>query len=151
MDMATIRKKLDQAIEVLIQRHGQLLELDVNERAIAHKLAEVIGKEFLDYDVDCEYNRHYDKVKRVKLSYQTKMTKSTHATRVFPDIVVHKRNSDDNLLVVEIKKVENSSQKEDESDRKKLRAFLRPPYNYQYGLFLKISLSGEYRAEWFVA
>ena len=150
MDMATIIRKVDQAVGVLIQRHGRLLELDVNERAIAHKLAEVLGEQFSDHDVDCEYNRDHDEVKRLKLPGHTEKTDSTQATRVLPDIVVHRRVTDDNLLVVEMKKVKNSRPQEDENDRKKLRAFVKPPYNYEYGLFLKLSSSGEYILEWFV-
>ena len=150
MDMATIRRKVDHAVGVLMERHARLLELDVNEQAIAHKLAEVLREEFPDHDIDCEYNRHHNEVKRLKLSGQTEKTESTHPTRVLPDIVVHHRRTDDNLLVVEMKKVENSSPQEDENDKKKLRAFVKAPYNYEYGLFLKLSSSGEYRAEWFI-
>ena len=86
----------------------------------------------------------------MKLSCQNKINKSKQATRVLPDIIVHQRGTDDNnLLVVEIKKEQNSSRQKDENDRNKLRAFVKPPYNYEYGLFLKLSPSGEHKAEWF--
>lgn len=145
MEIANIRIKIDYAIKELMQRHRTLLELDVNERAISHKFAEILGKQFCDYDVDCEYNRHHNEVKRVKFQ-----CKSDNPKNVLPDIIIHQRNTDDNnLLVIEIKKEQNSNSQDGEHDRNKLRTFLRPPYNYEYGIFLIFSPNGKYNAEWF--
>lgn len=34
-----------------------LLDINVNERTITHKLAEYLGEHIPEFDVDCEYNR----------------------------------------------------------------------------------------------
>lgn len=63
----------------------------------------------------------------------------TEARTVFPDIVVHRRATSDNLLVVEVKKT--TSHISSERDIQKLQAF-REQLGYQYALFLKF-VTGE--------
>lgn len=55
--------------------------------------------------------------------------------RVFPDIIVHKRNKEDNLLVVELKK----SDLDPQCDIKKLELFtdMKGEYRYSLGLFIE--------------
>jgi hypothetical protein len=133
----------------LLKEDRTLLDRDVNERSVSHKLAEYLQRSFRHWHVDCEYNRNHDMTKRLKWSREEEPVNSRKASTVYPDIIVHRRDTDDNLLVVEIKKVENSSPQSDERDRDKLRAFVGRPYDYQHGLFLKLSASEEPRLEWF--
>jgi hypothetical protein len=56
-------------------------------------------------DVDVEYNRHFDNPKKLSLPPRDALDREVRSTTVFPDIIVHKRNTDEaNLLVLELKK-----------------------------------------------
>ena len=74
---------------------------------------------------------------------------SLKARTVFPDIIIHHRNTKHNLLIIEMKKDANSDGDEEEKDKNKLRAFLKPPYCYQYGLLIAFGNDGGSRLEWF--
>ena len=121
-----MKDRLLSAYATLIDKDGALLELDANERSITHKLAEHLQVEFPEWDVDCEYNRDGEKPKR--LSPQSVSSDDTDAHTVFPDIVVHQRNSETNLVVIEAKK--RSSAKKF-SDEEKLKS-LKKEYEYQF-------------------
>ena len=128
----------------------KLLEIKVNERTITHKLAVYLQQNFPEFNVDCEYNRFKDIVKKIKLPNERINWNDTEAKTVFPDIIIHKRGiEEDNLLVIEVKKSSNDNS--GDFDRIKLHAFLQEPYNYAYGLFLRIDLDGENDdLEWFL-
>lgn len=74
-----------------------LIHDDVHERSIAHRLAVHLSAVFYEWDVDVEYNRDCGDVKRI-YDHGESREKS-----IFPDIIVHKRGTKDNLLVIEIK------------------------------------------------
>jgi hypothetical protein len=112
------------AIQELLSSDRELLIRDVNERTITSSLAEHLRPRFPQWSVDCEYNRDGDAIKRAG------------ARSVLPDIIVHRRGAADNLLVIEVKK--SNSREPDDLDLEKLRAFRRPPLQYQAALFLKV-------------
>jgi hypothetical protein len=82
----------------------------------------------------CEYNRNHDDPKRLKLRPEAVRTNDTQAQTVFPDIIVHKRHTDENLLVIEVKKSTNNQR--DDYDLRKLRAF-QQQLRYKYAGLLK--------------
>jgi hypothetical protein len=110
--------------------------------------------------VDCEYNKHEDKEKRLgddkkmlellqqkyNVDQLTKKLDDTNAVTVYPDIIVHARGVDNcNLLVIEIKKSTNTNAWYREFDKEKLAAFTKKSgqqpfssYHYSFGLFLDI-------------
>src|SRR5882762_9967160 len=94
------------AIDQLVAHEPILLELNVTERALSHHLACYMAARVpAPLSVDCEYNRHFDDPKRLNLPHRNSLDREIRATTVFPDIIVHERNSDNrNLLVLEIKK-----------------------------------------------
>ena len=112
---------VNRAIEKLVENDPVLLDLDVTERALAHHLAKYIALDVARLlSVDCEYNRHFDDPKRLNLPPRTALDREVRATTVFPDIIVHERNSDDhNYIVLELKKPGEGL----EYDELKLRAF----------------------------
>jgi hypothetical protein len=57
MKFKKVERKVKCSINKLMEFDDFLLEKDVNERSITHKLAEYMQQEFKDWDVDCEYNR----------------------------------------------------------------------------------------------
>lgn len=132
-----------EAILKFIQEEKFILENDLNERTISHKLAEYLQKYFQDYNVDCEYNRmlqneKYD-TKRLHLDNDIQEIRpdDDKGKTVFPDIVIHKRGvNDDNLLVVEMKKKDNCLNDAKQFDFKKLKAFTAQ-LKYKLGIYLE--------------
>jgi hypothetical protein len=92
----------------------------VNERSITHYLAIYLKQEFADWDVDVEYNRNLGFIKRVRLDPPQPSADDTDAVTVYPDVIVHKRDTTSNLLVVEVKKAGRGGI---EFDLRKLKAF----------------------------
>jgi hypothetical protein len=115
----------------------------VSERAIVFRfgiyLQELVylSEDFKDYHIDVEYNRNLNNVKC--------LPKSQWEKGAYPDLIIHKRGSNDsNLLVVEFKAWWSDASLE-KNDREKLERFKKPPYNYSYALFIKIK---EEKPEW---
>ncbi len=140
MDIQTLEHKVDIALNKLKQNDNLLLKINVNERTISHKFAEYLQKEFSKLSVDCEYNRHQKITKLLDLPKDHINWDDIESKTVFPDIVVHKRNTDnENLLVIEIKKSSNKIPRQ--FDITKVKAFTMSPYNYKFGLFLEINVN----------
>jgi hypothetical protein len=131
-----IIEKLNLAISILFKNDSYLLDVDANERSISHKLGVYLQDIFKDWDVDCEYNRIFDFEKRVDLPRKYDVSNwDTEATTVYPDIIVHHRGTDENLLVIEMKK--NALNKPDEFDSLKLKEF-KKQLGYQFAVALRI-------------
>jgi hypothetical protein len=121
-------RRLFEAYEALLKHDQVLLVLDANERSITHKLAEHLQAKFLDWNVDCEYNRDGALPKRLVGTKETTSTDDTDGRTVFPDVIVHHRGTSDNLLVIEAKK---SSTVGVGDDVKKLQAY-KAEHGYQF-------------------
>lgn len=141
-DVKTIVMK---ALDDFQQNDLQLLELCVDERAATHRIACYLQKCFEDMDVDCEYNR--------KGAGRKPTPVPNSRGRVKPDIIVHKRNTEENLLCIEAKKKGVSRQKNVGEDRERLKGFTSPygEYRYKFGLLLILNLKVPYdiECEWF--
>ena len=136
-----IKQKIIKAIVNFFRFDDILLALDASERSVTHKLAEHLQREFSTWNVDCEYNRLGYDPKRLSLSFGSIEPSETEAKTVFPDIVIHHRNKDENILVIELKK---SPVRDTRNDESKLCAFTnqRGEYHYLLGLFLVIGEDG---------
>jgi protein-disulfide isomerase-like protein with CxxC motif len=66
-DLDNAEQRVLQAVHDFIQRDHYLLERDVNERSITHHLAIQLGRQFSNWDVDCEDNRNHDLTKQLRL------------------------------------------------------------------------------------
>lgn len=150
-----IEKSVKDALDKLYYNDRYLLEHDVNEQAITHRLAIYLENVFFNYNVDCEYNRYGDDPKRLKeksfkkydklFKYEIdRLIKEIDTDKLAkPDIILHKRGrNDQNLLVIEVKKSDN---KDDNYDRLKLMIYIDKDYglNYKYGLFIKLNKKKE--------
>lgn len=135
MEFEKLKSKIQKAIGMLLKNDLFLLEIKAHERSVAHKLAEYLQQEFSEYHVDCEYNRDENLSKRLNGIFECKNNQNNSSDLVYPDIIIHRRNTNDNLLVIEIKTSNNS----EECDFKKLELFtdLSEKFKYQFGLFLK--------------
>ena len=116
------------AIQQLLDRDGQLLAADANERTICAHLACYLKSLFPEWAVDVEYNRHGLDPKTIGVD--------EYAEYVYPDIIIHQRGKEENLLVVEVKK--GDSQSPDQRDVKKLKAYISC-FAYKFALFLRFS------------
>lgn len=143
-----IKRKIESAVGLLIERDYQLLNLNANERSISHRLAIYLGLFFEDWNVDCEYNRLDEETKRFDNLKQLKEIFSDieigdinanddEAKTVYPDIIIHKRKKQNNVLVIEIKKSIGSNDRKDNIDRMKLHEF-KEQLQYKNTVFLKI-------------
>jgi len=125
-----------EAITAFLAKESDLLDVNTNERSLTHKLAEHLGPRFPEWHVDCEYNRLEDAPKRLPPKNKV-FTDDTEGRTIFPDVIVHKRQIRDNLLVIEVKKASNKNSKNDIS---KLEGLTRDDgcYGYVCGLHLII-------------
>ena len=123
VDRAEITELVESAVSRLMKEQPELLDLDVTERALSHHLALYLAQSMPpSFDVDVEYNRHSADPKRLRLPRRKALDRELRATTVFPDILVHRRNTDDaNLLVLELKKPGEPL----DYDNLKLKAFRR--------------------------
>lgn len=137
-----LQQKVWQALDKLYERDKYLIinninenvENHVGERAIVFRLGIYLEEllrydsEFAKYNLDSEYNRNIDKVKKLR----------EHGNVVYPDLIIHKRGSnDDNLLVVEVKTWWNEDISE---DIKRLKNFTDSTGKYKYKFGLSITI-----------
>jgi hypothetical protein len=144
-----MEEKVNASLEALLKNDLFLLQNDVNERSISHKLAEYLQAGFPEWHVDCEYNRDHERTKQLTYPLPSEPIDSLKARTVYPDIIIHRRNTSHNLLVIEMKKETNIERDDEEKDKNKLRAFLKNPYSYQHGLFIAFASDGTPRLDWF--
>lgn len=140
-----IHQRVQRAIERLRLYDAELLRIDCNERSITHRLAMYLQDEFEGWGVDCEYNRDQhapDHVKRLTSLLESIPSDNADAKTVFPDIIVHHRETSDNLLVIEVKKSRNPEP--DTRDKQKLKAF-KEELHYRYALFLRFNTGSDFQ------
>ena len=97
MTLECFNDALKIALDMLFYKDQYLIynetNMHVSELSISHKLGHYLALLIDEYDVDCEYNRNLT---------DPKTNKANHLIR--PDIIVHKRGSnDDNFVIIEIK------------------------------------------------
>ncbi|HPL68369.1 MAG TPA: hypothetical protein PLG94_17670 [Smithellaceae bacterium] len=140
-DFWAIEKAVRRAIEKLKINDADLLDIHANERSVSHKLAEYLQQEFNGRNVVCEYNRQGSDVKRLIFDFDKLGPCDLEAKTVFPDIIVHRRMTDQNLIVMEVIK---STGPEATKDIEKLKSFTgNPEYRYKHGMFLKLGLNSD--------
>ncbi|MHB1683531.1 MAG: hypothetical protein ACYCYO_12025 [Bacilli bacterium] len=125
-----VKKRVERSLNTLLRNDIYLFEIGVHERTIAHRLAVYLENEFSSWNVDCEYNRN---------QYDPKLIGSRDSDgndrRVYPDIIVHHRGTSDNLLAIELKRLDSvDGQVEDE---RKLNEYISR-LGYRYGLFVSL-------------
>ena len=130
--------KVVAALREFYARETYLLEKDCGERALTHRLAVHLEKQFSGWEVDCDYNRLGERTLRMPkgsiVSTDDEIGKS-----IFPDIVVHQREIPNNLLAIEVRKASNHQPPE--HDQHKLRGLTDPHlwFAYRIGVFLTLA------------
>ncbi len=111
MSKEEIKEKIRNAIRNFNKEKQYLYGIKIYEPTLSHRIALLLEKEFKGegYVVDCEYNKNINLPKT-----------NDEGEKIRPDIIVHKRNSkSDNLVVIEVKKGSKDT-KLAEKDIKKL-------------------------------
>lgn len=140
------------ALDELYKKDSFLLQkrLNITERAITRRMGMFMQHVIPDeLDVDCEYNRMGKKVsdeieytdgdyfaKTVCLSEGSVPDDDDNGSRVFPDIIVHKRGTANNCIVIEVKIDWKSDRAK--HDIKKLNAY-KADLNYQYAFYIQLT------------
>ncbi|MCC3215543.1 MULTISPECIES: hypothetical protein [Chryseobacterium] len=133
-----------------------LLKNDLSEQSISHRIALHLDALFTKYNVDCEYNGDVDRDNNKKAitilkddlkefgllkdSEASELERELTSRAVFPDIIIHKRGSNDsNLCIIEVKK--STSTVSYNYDFIKLKTYTSDQYDntlkYQLGIFLE--------------
>lgn len=147
MNFEIISLKIIEAIKHLYRNDSYLIDKNVHERAITFRLGMYLQQTFASWNVDCEYNKNIETIKKNKLlscrckkGFECGKCSDRRPCTVFPDIIIHKRDTKNNLLVIEAKCSASQEKREDDID--KLKAYLEErSLRYQYGLFIDFKLS----------
>ena len=141
MSAEDVLARVTRAAERVVRDDPDLLQLDANERALTHRLALYLESEFDGWHVDCEYNRNRHDPKVLNLPVAEDVTSDdTDARTVFPDVIVHRRNTRDNLLVIEARKT--SARQRGLDQRVKLRAYV-DQLGYENAIFVVFDTEGQ--------
>jgi hypothetical protein len=119
-----VKEALRTALNKLLDRDLDLLAMGAHEQAICHRLAGYLDA-MTDLNVDCEYNRDMLQPKRLKDGKPFR-----------PDIIIHRRLSNEsNLLVVEAK----AGPQDEKKDIEKLQELIDEAGQYHYfvGAFIR--------------
>ncbi|MDF0578675.1 hypothetical protein [Bradyrhizobium yuanmingense] len=133
--MQTELNKVVVAVRDFYAHEGFLFEKDVGERAITHRFAVHLEKQFSGWSVDCNYDRLGERT--LHLPHGTIISTDDHLGKsIYPDVVVHQREIPNNLLAVEIRKASNHTPLD--HDQHKLRALtdVHVWFPYWIGLLL---------------
>ena len=135
MNEEEIREIVHQAVLTFFERDIALLQSGIREEALAHRLAIIMEPHLDGWHVDAEYNKRHREGRPEDKTYRDRRGKTRTA---IPDIIVHHRQTGENLLVIELKRTANRQKRDDDYD--KLRALKLDPYNYRHAAFLEIGM-----------
>ena len=133
MTFELIQRIVNAALLEFYQKDYVLLQHNIHENAIAHKLACYLQSYFPSLNVDFEYNGN--------VFNQVNERKQIDGGNVKPDIVVHERLSNErNILIIEIKKTSNDS--DGQADRNRLMHCTSNEcaFKYKFGLFVRLGV-----------
>ena len=135
--MQTELNKLVAALQEFYAQEVFILEKDLGERTLTHRLAVHLEKHYPGWQVDCDYNRLGERT--LRLPHGTIVsTDDTLGKSIYPDIVVHQRAIPNNLLAIEVRKANNHQSLE--HDQQKLRALTDPHLWFAYGIGMILTL-----------
>ncbi len=135
--MQTVLNKVIAALHAFYATEGFLLEQEAGERALTHRLAVHVERQFPGWETDCDYDRLGDRM--LRLPRGTIVSTDDHlAKSIYPDIVVHQRAIPNNLLAVEVRK--SANHRPLDHDRHKLRALTDPHLWFAYWIGVLLTL-----------
>jgi hypothetical protein len=130
-------EKVVAALKGFYARETFLFEQDLGERALTHRLAVQLERQFPDFEIDCDFDRLGPRT--LNLPRGSIVSTDDHLGKsVYPDIVVHQRAVPNNLLAIEVRKATNHQPVE--HDRHKLRALTDPHIWFAYWIGVLVTL-----------
>jgi len=128
MNNSNIKGKIREALKLFNTKDRKaLLDVDIYEPTISHRIAVYLEELFPDFDIDCEYNKSLLGNKR-----------NVNGEKIRPDIIIHTRKTnEDNSVIIEVKK-SGRNNKLSKSDIKKLKSCMSGTLNYDLGVFIGI-------------
>jgi hypothetical protein len=136
--MQTELNKVVAALKEFYAAEAYLLERDLGERTLTHRLAVYVEKQVPGWQVDCNYDRLGERM--LRMPHGTIISTDDHLGKsVYPDIVVHQREIPNNLLAIEVRKV--SSHQPLEHDQHKLAALTDPRVWFAYWIGMLLTLA----------
>lgn len=140
----SIKNILEKSLDELFKKDNSIIfkSYDLHERSITHRLAVYIENHFIgtSYTVDVEYNRmrndYGEDVIGNEIGKRLDFEKyGKNSANVYPDIIVHQRKTNINLLEIEVKMNWKNSKRE--FDYMKINEYITQ-LNYKYGVYLEI-------------
>jgi hypothetical protein len=136
--MQTELNKVVAALKEFYAAETYLLERDLGERTLTHRLAVYVEKQFPGWQVDCNFDRLGERM--LRLPHGTIVSTDDHLGKsVYPDIVVHQREIPNNLLAIEVRKAANHQPVE--HDQHKLAALTDPHVWFAYWIGVLLTLA----------
>ena len=139
----------EKAKEKFLKEEKEIIEIDINERTLSARLmfhlqtlllSDIYQESYKEYSVDCEYNRRKEIVKILPKEYRELEKKDK---QIYPDIILHQRNSEKNLMIIEMKKTYSLDEggKNENRDRLKFLTSLRKENKYKYllGVYFEVN------------
>ena len=127
MTKKQIKKYIKLSLLEFIQKDkDDLMNVNIYEPTLNHRIAVYLERYFckFGYVVDCEYNKNRGNPKEDDMGH-----------KIRPDIIIHKRNNNNNIAIFEIKKAGEDSLK-GKADIEKLKRCRN--LNYGVGVFVGI-------------
>lgn len=197
----TLDYRIKFGLNLLTGHDSYLLQNDLNERTITHKLAEHYQKLFPRWNVDCEYNRNLGSEKKILIDAEALLSgmigtlkENFHGAnlaqnyesfseediknledqlqnpefgygedgeiislileltngkkiekRIYPDIIIHKRGTLNNYIVIEAKKTSNTDKRLRLYDIIKLITLVKPySLSYKQGVFIDLPVGADF-------
>jgi hypothetical protein len=136
--MQTELNKVITGLREFYAHEAFLLEKDLGERTLTHRLAVYIEKQFPGWQVDCNYDRLGERT--LRLPHGSIVSTDDHLGKsIYPDIVVHQREIPNNLLAIEVRKDGNHQPLE--HDQHKLQALTDPHVWFAYWIGVLVTLA----------
>lgn len=136
--MQTALNKVITALREFYAHEAFLLEKDLGERTLTHRLAVYVEKQFPGWQVDCNYDRLGERT--LRLPHGSIVSTDDHLSKsIYPDVVVHQREIPNNLLAIEVRK--DSNHQPLEHDRHKLQALTDPHVWFAYWIGVLVTLA----------
>lgn len=148
-----MRTELNKVVTALRDFYAQerfLFEKDLGERALTHRFALHLERQFAGWSVDCDYDRLGERT--LRLPHGAIVSTDDHLGRsIYPDVVVHQREIPNNLLAIEIRKAANHTPLD--HDQQKLKALTDAHlwFAYWIGALLILSREGVSMSEVYVS
>jgi hypothetical protein len=136
--MQTELNKVVAALQEFYAAEAYLLDRDLGEHTLTHRLAVYVEKQFPGWQVDCNYDRLGERM--LRMPHGAIISTDDHLGKsVYPDIVVHQREIPNNLLAIEVRKASNHQPLD--HDQHKLAALTDPRVWFAYLIGVLLTLA----------